>query len=226
MIEAILFDSDGVLVDTERLFFEATRKAFQSAGVMLSDRQWAVWYLSQGKSSREIARLLGLGAPNIEAAIARRNELFWDRVDQGVPLCSGAMETLRELALTFRLAVVTGASRSHYNRVHASSGLRDFFEVTVTSDEYEHVKPHPQAYLTAVQRLAVKPQHCLAIEDSPRGATAAIAAGIGCVVVPTGLTDITLCPPECLIIKDLTRLTQYLKADGNGLATPPLLPDR
>jgi beta-phosphoglucomutase-like phosphatase (HAD superfamily) len=225
MIEAILFDSDGVLVDTERLFFEATREAFGSAGVTLSDKQWAVWYLSQGRSSREIAGLLGLGPPKIEAAIARRNDLFWDRVDQGVPLCSGAMETLRALVVTFRLAVVTGASQSHYNRVHASSGLQDFFEFTVTSDEYEHVKPHPQAYLVAMKKLALQPKQCLAIEDSPRGATAAIAAGIRCVVVPTGLTDITLCPSECLIMEDLTRLTQYLKGDGNGLATPPLLPD-
>ncbi|HAR96908.1 MAG TPA: HAD family phosphatase [Deltaproteobacteria bacterium] len=211
MIEAILFDSDGVLVDTERLFFEATQEAFRSAGIMLSDKQWAVWYLSQGKSSREIAGLLGLAPPRVEATISRRNELFWHRVDQGVPLCSGVTDMLRELAPAFRLAVVTGASQSHYNRVHASSRLQDFFEVTVTSDEYEHVKPHPQAYLLAMQKLALEPEQCLAIEDSPRGATAAIAAGIRCVVIPTSLTDITLCPPECTIVDDLTRLTHYLK---------------
>jgi beta-phosphoglucomutase-like phosphatase (HAD superfamily) len=214
MIQAILFDSDGVLVDTEQLFFEATRAAFQSAGGTLTSRQWAVWYLSQGRSSREIAGLSGVSPSLIDDAIERRNWSFWDRIDQGVPLCAGVMETLNDLARDFRLAVVTGASRSHYQRVHASSGLRDFFEVTVTSDEYQHVKPHPQAYLTAVQRLALKPHQCLAIEDSPRGATAAISAGVRCFVVPTLLTDIALCPVECTIIDNLTRISEYLKAEG------------
>jgi HAD superfamily hydrolase (TIGR01509 family) len=225
MIEAVLFDSDGVLIDTERLFFDATREAFQSAGVALSDNQWAVWYLTQGKSSGEIAGLLGLSHPNVEAVISLRNRLFWDRVDQGVPLRPGVVETLDRLARRFRLAVVTGASQSHFDRVHASSGLRDYFEVTVTSDDYEHVKPHPEAYLTAAQRLVLKPEHCLAVEDSPRGATAAVAAGIRCFVVPTSLTDLTLCPLECTVIADLTRLIHHLTSDGDRLAPPLILPD-
>jgi len=213
MIQAILFDSDGVLVDTERLFFDATRAAFQSAGGTLSCKQWATWYLGEGKRSREIAELLDIPPSRVEDTIARRDELFWNRIDQGVPLCPGVTETLNHLAQRFRLAVVTGASRRHYDRVHASSGLRDFFEVMVTSDECEHIKPHPQAYLTAVQRLALKPNECLAVEDSPRGAIAALAAGIRCFVIPTRLTDIALCPAECTILDNVTCLAKLLDAE-------------
>lgn len=214
IIRAILFDSDGVLVDTERLFFEATRTAFETAGGTLSERQWSVWYLSQGRSSREIATLCGLGPSNLEDIIAGRNQAFWDRVDQGVPLCSGVRETLNVLAPDFGLAVVTGASRRHFDRVHGLSGLRDFFQITVTSDDYEHVKPHPQAYLTAARRLSLEPHECLAIEDSPRGARAAVAAGMPCLVIPTALTDIALCPAECTIIRSLPAIVDYLHGEG------------
>jgi len=213
MFQAILFDSDGVLIDSERLFFEATRDAFESAGSVISRGQWAKWYLSEGKRSREIAGLVGIPSSRLEETIARRDELFWDKIDRGVSLLPGVAETLDHLARHFRLAVVTGASRKHYDRVHASSNLRDFFEVMVTSDECQHVKPHPEAYLTAMKRLSLKPKDCLAVEDSPRGATAALKAGIRCVVIPTRLTDIELCPAECTILDKITCLKDLLEEE-------------
>ncbi|HPA18150.1 MAG TPA: HAD-IA family hydrolase [Verrucomicrobiae bacterium] len=216
MTRAILFDSDGVLVDSEQLFFEATRAAFQRAGGSLSREQWARWYLGQGKSSREIAGLVGISASRVDEMIARRDRWFWNRIDQGVAIRPGVIEALNILAEDFRLAVVTGASREHYERVHALSGLRDFFEVTVTSDECEHVKPHPEGYQRALQRLSLKPCECLAVEDSPRGAIAALAAGIPCVVIPTHLTDLPLCPSECALLDNVSRLAQFLERETSA----------
>jgi HAD superfamily hydrolase (TIGR01509 family) len=222
MIKAILFDSDGVLVDSEQFFFEATCIAFKSAGAALSCNQWAKWYLGEGKRSREVAELVGIPTSLVEDAIARRDELFWNRIDQeGVPLCPGVTETLNHLSQNFRLAVVTGASRKHYDRVHASSGLHNFFEAVITRDEYEQIKPHPQAYLKALQRLGLKPDDCLAVEDSPRGATAALAAGIRCFVIPTCLTDIALCPPDSTILENITCLMKLLDA-GRDIPVCPL----
>ena len=214
MVQAILFDSDGVLVDSERLYFDATRSAFEAEGGSLSCAQWARWYLSEGKQSRHIAELIGISSSRIERAIARRDELFWQHVDQGVPLLPGVTETLNNLARRFRLAVVTGAYRAHYDRVHATTGLAGLFEVVVTRDESEYPKPHPQAYLTAMDRLALKPDECLAIEDSPRGATAAVAAGIRCFIIPTHLTDTTLCPADCVILENMTMLADILEPEG------------
>ncbi|MBP1732740.1 MAG: HAD-superfamily hydrolase, subfamily variant 3 [Deltaproteobacteria bacterium] len=216
MIQAILFDSDGVLVDTERLFFDATRTAFESAGVSLSDKQWARWYLGEGRGSREIAEMVGIPQPRIEAAIAERDKLFWARIDEGVPIMPGVEETIEGLAHYFRLAIVTGASRGHFDRVHASTGLRRFFQTVVTSEEYERAKPHPQAYLTAMERLGLNANEYLAVEDSPRGAAAAVAAGIRCVVIPTTLTDVVLCPAGCTFLDNMTHLLALLELPGTG----------
>jgi HAD superfamily hydrolase (TIGR01509 family) len=211
MLKAILFDSDGVLVDTERLFFEATRDAFQAEGVGLSPAQWARWFLSEGKRSSEIAQLLGMPSGRIEKTIENRFERFWRRIDQGVAVNPGIVETLNQLAPSFRLAIVTGATKSHFDRVHQTTGLLHYFETVVTYDDCEHVKPHPQAYLIALQRLGLQAEECVAIEDSPRGATAALAAGIRCFLLPTSLTDLTLCPPGCVNLEHITHLPRHLR---------------
>lgn len=211
-LQAILFDSDGVLADTERVFFEATRAAFGRAGVTLEDARWARWYLAEGRRSREVARLLGIAPSVVEELIEFRDGCFWSRVDAGGLVFPGVRETLAGLAGRFRLAVVTGASRDHFDRVHASTGLAGFFETIIAREDYEQPKPHADAYLAALERLGLEPGRCLAVEDSPRGAAAAVAAGIRCCVVPTALTDAALCPGGCLTLSrvaDLAALTKF-----------------
>jgi len=207
MIQAILFDSDGVLVDTERLFFEATQEAFAIDGALISPDQWAIWYLAEGKRSREIGMILGIPHSRIEETIKNRDRLFWANVAAGVPVLPGVKKTLRHLSKHCRLAVVTGASRSHFERVHLCTELTDFFEIVITCDDYNEPKPNPQCYLMALQILAVNPQDCLVVEDSPRGAAAAISAGVRCAVIPTPLTNLALCPDECDILYNMTELS-------------------
>lgn len=208
MIQAILLDSDGVLVDTERLYFEATREAFAAAGVLLSRKQWARWYLGESRSSLEIGQLLGLSTAKAAAAVTRRNNDFWGRIDRGAPLLPGVRETLDRLVRHYRLAVVTGATRPHFERVHASTGLGSVFEIVVTRDDCQKAKPSPEAHVIAMEKLAVAPEHCLAVEDSPRGAAAAVAAGVACCIIPTPLTDMRLCPSECRMLAHFGQLSE------------------
>jgi HAD superfamily hydrolase (TIGR01509 family) len=212
MIKAILFDSDGVLVDTEQMFFEVTRAAFESAGGRLSRQQWARWYLGEGKRSPEIARELGILPAAIDPMLARRNETFGNQILQGVRVLPGVREALTQLAGSFRLAVVTGASRKHFDKVHSSTGLPRFFEIIVTTEKGEDAKPSPQAYLTALRRLGLEARECLAVEDSPRGAVAALAAGIECIVIPTSLTDLELCPAGCRLARDMEHFRELASA--------------
>jgi HAD superfamily hydrolase (TIGR01509 family) len=213
MIQAILFDSDGVLVDTERLYFDATREAFATAGATVTARQWAHWYLGESHPSRVIAERVGIPADRITATLGQRDALFWSRVDQGVPILSGVVSLLTQLSPHYRLAVVTGAGRAHYERVHAATGLPRFFEAAITRDDYAEPKPRPDAYYTALERLGLTPDQCVAVEDSPRGAAAATAAGLRCLVIPTPLTATDLCPPACRIVPDLSALAGLLQID-------------
>jgi len=212
-IQAILFDSDGVLVDTERLYFDATCEAFATAGATLTARQWAHWYLGESHPSHVIAERVGVPAPQIADLLVQRDGFFGARVDQGVPILPGVATTLTQLAPHYRLAVVTGAIRTRYERVHSATNLRRFFETAVTREDYVEPKPRPDAYHTALQRLGLTADQCLAVEDSPRGAAAATAAGRRCLVIPTPLTATDLCPPACRIAPDVTAVLDLLHSD-------------
>ena len=210
-MKAVLFDNDGVLADTEEMFFEATRAAFEAAGTELARSLWARHYLGEGQHSRDIARRLGIAPSSVEEIIARRDRLFWEKVDRGVPILPGVPQTLDRLVGHFRLAIVTGAPRYHADRVHTSTGLLTFFETMITQDDYAAPKPSPDAYHTALERLRLRPEDCVAVEDSPRGAAAALAAGVRCYVVPTALTDRSLCPAGCGFLHSLADLPAALQ---------------
>jgi beta-phosphoglucomutase-like phosphatase (HAD superfamily) len=86
------------------------------------------------------------------------------------------------------MGVVTGSRRDHFEIIHQKSGLLRYFDFHVTREDYENSKPAPDAYLEAMKRRTRKKEHCIAIEDSPRGCEAAVAAGLRCLVIPTALT--------------------------------------
>lgn len=203
LIEAILWDNDGVLVDTEEVFFEVTRTAFATGGITLTRADWARWYLGEGQASRQIALALGAPADEIDRLLNERNAASRHQLERHVPVRSGVQATVRALHGRVRMAIVTGSSREQLQLIHRSTGLLPFFECVVSREEYTRPKPDPDAYLTVLRRLPVPPERCVAIEDSPRGVAAAVAAGIRCVVVPTGLTDLEGCRAAYCIERDV-----------------------
>lgn len=191
MIEAVLWDNDGLLVDSEALFFDLTKAAFAEEGLELDSVYWGIEYLGNARHSSEIARELGLAAELVGPMIERRNEAFVARLRAPVPLMPKVRETIELLAARqTRLALVTGSPRDKIELMHGKSGLLDYFEVIVTDDDVRQPKPHPEPYLKALDFLGVDSARCLAVEDSLRGLTSAHAAGIACVVVPNRLTRV------------------------------------
>jgi HAD superfamily hydrolase (TIGR01509 family) len=188
MIEAVLWDNDGVLVDTETLFFETTRAAFARFGLELTQEIWGRHYLGEGKTSREIAALLGADGSRIGAVLEERNQEYRQRLQQAIPLRPKARETLSLLFGRVRMAMVTGCHRDQLQLMHGSTGLLGLFDAIITGDECSNPKPHPELYLAGLKTLGAVAERCLAVEDSGRGLAAARAAGIPCIVVPTELT--------------------------------------
>ncbi|NTW54481.1 MAG: HAD family phosphatase [Chlorobaculum sp.] len=188
MIEAILWDNDGLLVDSETLFFEMTRSFFAGAGLLLDAEYWGVEYLGNAKHSYQIAGELGLAPELIPPLLERRNEAFVSRLRSSVPLMPKVRETIEALSGDVRLAIVTGSPRDKVLLMHGDNGLLNHFEVIVTDDEITNAKPHPEPYLKAMEMLGVEPAQCLAVEDSRRGLDSAVAAGLRCIAVPNALT--------------------------------------
>jgi len=213
MIEVALWDNDGVLVDTEILFYETTRVAFARLGLDLTKEIWGRQYLGEGKSSREIAALLGGDPGRIADVMAERNGQYLQVLGQPPAVRPQVRETLDELSGRVRMAIVTGCHRDQLQLMHRSSGLIGFFEAIVTGDECTHPKPHPALYLAALKALGVSARRCLAVEDSPRGLASARAAGVPCVVVPTDLTRTLGFVGALSVEPDVSGILKYIRQE-------------
>lgn len=187
MLKAIFFDNDGVLVDTEHLYFEASREILAEVGAVVSEAEFIDLGLRQGRSVFDLVRDR-FDDVAIEQLRQRRNRRYGELLQRGVAPIDGVDEVLAALHGRARLAVVTSSNHDHFELIHAGTGLLRFFEFTVTNRDYERSKPHPDAYLTALARAGCGPEEAIAIEDSERGLAAARAAGLRCLVVPRGLT--------------------------------------
>lgn len=185
MIQAVVFDLDGVLLDSEKLWDEARRQVVaEHGGAWQEDATGAM----QGMSSREWARYMRdeLDVPLeedeiVDLAVAA----LLARYEATLPLAPGAVEAVRRLALQWPLGLASSSNRVVIERVLDLSGLRGQFSATVSSEEVARGKPSPDVYLEASRALGgLVPRVCVAVEDSASGIRAALAAGMRLVVIP------------------------------------------
>jgi len=188
-IHAIIFDMDGVLVDSEPVHFEATRLLMEEHGVAYT---WLEEENFFGCTDREVFRRLrerfGLAAHEhdlAEAWIARVVQLLPQRI-VAMPGVPGVLDRLR--ATGRRLALASSSSPAIIRTTIEGLGLADSFEVTVSGRDVASGKPAPDIFLEAARRLGVPPSACLVVEDSQNGLRASVAAGIPCLVIPCAST--------------------------------------
>jgi len=182
--DAVIFDMDGLMIDSERVSVECWSQAAQELGLPFED---GFWLRMVGLGDRDCERLLlqRIDAGQVAALFARCHDLYEHRTHAGLPLRPGILELLqllREHAVP--RAVATSTRQPRASRKLAASGLLDFFDVVVTSSDVAHPKPAPDIYLLAAQKLGKDPTRCLALEDSPAGIRAAVGAGMTAIQVP------------------------------------------
>lgn len=185
---AVLWDNDGVLVDTEGLYFQATRAVLGTVGVELSMDQFREISLRRGQSLFTLAAARGISSERIAALRAERDRRYTEMLAAQSCVIDGVEEVLRTLYGKVRMAVVTSSRREHFEIAHARSGLLPYFDFVLTNEDYEHSKPHPEPYLMALRRFDLRPDQCLVVEDSERGLAAARAAGLECLIVRSAWT--------------------------------------
>jgi HAD superfamily hydrolase (TIGR01509 family) len=184
----VFWDNDGVLVDTEGLYFQATCDVLQTVGVPLTEDQFKEISLRRGESCFCLAAERGITDEQILRLRAERDRLHARLLRSQSWAIEGVREVLRSLHGQVRMGVVTGARRVHFEAAHASTDLRRYLDFELTREDYQQSKPHPAAYLTALDRHKLRPEDCLVVEDSERGLAAATAAGLRCLVVPNHWT--------------------------------------
>jgi len=178
----ILWDHDGVLVDTEPLYFEATASVLGSLGVTLELSTY-LQDMAEGRSAWERAAAHGLSSDDVALGRRRRDALYQRLLlerDIDVP---GASEVLARLAGDYAMAIVTTAKRTDFDLIHRTRNIVDHMRFVLASGDYARAKPAPDPYLEALRRFGATASEALVVEDSERGLRAAVAAGIDCVVV-------------------------------------------
>ena len=179
----ILWDNDGVLVDTEGLYFQATKTVLRTIGVDLTVEQFKEISLRRGESTFALAVEHGLHAAEISRLRAERDRIYAELLGPQSWVIDGAEEVLRSLHGQVRMGVVTSSRRAHFDIAHAKGGLIPYLDFVLAREDYQHTKPHPEPYLTAMARNGLRPEACIVVEDSERGLAAATSAGLRCLIV-------------------------------------------
>lgn len=186
MLKAILWDNDGVLVDTEGLYFQAGQEILAAQGVVLTREDFIEQSLKKGESVFDF--LPEQDEDYIDPLRVERNARYSELLSEGVQVLDGVVETLEALHGRVRMGVVTGSRRDHFDIIHAPMDLLGFFEFVLAREDYDKSKPHPDAYLKAMQLHGWTPDDCVVVEDSERGCAAAAAAGLRVLIVPNDLS--------------------------------------
>jgi HAD superfamily hydrolase (TIGR01509 family) len=202
VIEAVVFDLDGVLLDSEQVWDEVREELVKERGGRWHEQaQTEMMGMSSIEWSRYMHDELDLPEPpeEISAEVVRRlDEVYRKRL----PLIDGAREAVERLAARWPLGLASSSNREVIDLVLDLSGLARYFRVTVSSEEVPRGKPAPDVYLEAARGLGVPPERCAAVEDSHNGIRSAKAAGMRVIAIPNqhyppgeealALADVTL----------------------------------
>lgn len=182
---AVVFDMDGLLLDTETLWHGAETELFSRHGGSFSwEDKLAVMGTSFEETAQYFSERLGASPEQGRALVAEMVEIMRENLAKQVEGRPGAIELVERLRGRVPLALASNSGRVLVETALATARLTDAFDAVVTSDDVEHGKPAPDIYLRACALLGVRPEDALALEDSPTGIAAAKAAGLACIGVP------------------------------------------
>ena len=184
MIEAVVFDLDGILVDSEHVWDEVRQDLAEERGGRWHDEASRdMMGMSSPEWSRYMHDVIGLAESpeEINAEVVRRMEVVYR---ERLPLIPGAVEAVERLAARWPLGLASSSNRGLIDFVLEVSRLGRLFRATVSSEEVPRGKPAPDVYLEAARRLGVPAEHCAAVEDSENGILSAKAAGMRTIAIP------------------------------------------
>ena len=207
-IKAIIFDMDGVILDSETISDRTWDMAQKEMNVS-TDKDYI--NMCRGSNHNDTIQILHdvFGADfDAEGFLTRATSHFYEiEKNEGIPLMPYAKEILNYLKPKYRLALASSTNGRAVERQLTNAGIIDFFETRTTGEMVEHSKPDPEIYLMACRSLGLKPEECIAVEDSPNGIRSAAAAGLKVIMVPDKIEPFPeldmLCWQICLTLKNL-----------------------
>lgn len=182
MKKYILFDHDGVLADTEFWYYRAGERALADIGFSLDKDQY-LRDMNRGMGTWVQARAAGIDEQAIGRCRAARDGYYQEYLRTEAIEIEGVVEALAELSKYVRMAIVTTAKRVDFEIIHEERQITRFMDFVLAREDYNLAKPHPEPYLAGLKRFGAAKAETLVVEDSVRGLSSAVAAGIDCAVV-------------------------------------------
>ena len=183
----LLFDNDGVLVETEPYYFKANVKALREFGLELEFDVY-MEIMARGGTAWEIAQKQGISKRDIDKKRQLRDVYYQEFIQSQEIEIDGVVDVLKELSKKYKMGIVTTSRRVDFDLVHQKREIVAYMDFTLCVEEYPRSKPYPDPYLAGMKKFNALKEECLVIEDSQRGLTSAVNAGIECVVVKNEFT--------------------------------------
>jgi HAD superfamily hydrolase (TIGR01509 family) len=209
VIKAVVFDLDGVLIDSEPVWEEVRRQVVADhGGQWAPDSQRRLMGMSTGEWARYLGEELGVALPPEQVADLVIEQMA-ARYSEHLPLMPGAVDAVRRLAARWPLGLGSSAPATLIQTVLVTAGLRDDFAVIMSTEQVAAGKPAPDIYLAVTGQLGQRPADCAAIEDSTNGLKSAATAGLAVVAVPhpSYPPDPAALAQATLVLDGLTQLT-------------------
>lgn len=188
-IKAILFDMDGVIVDSEPLHFEAHKKALEHFGIEMTLEDYIKHGVASGDDHiyEKMSEKSGKTIDKKEIS-AIKKQFYREIFDEKGKLIPGILEALQDFSKGYKLALVSSGTMNAIEYVLEKLNIKNYFSLIVCGEDVERVKPFPDLYLKAIELLNIKRENCIAIEDSATGISAAKEAGLKCIAIPNEFT--------------------------------------
>lgn len=188
-IKNIIFDNDGVLVDTEKLFYQACKETLNGVGVNLTLDIYQDISLRQGKSAMHVAQDVGLTEADIQQLRLDRDVVYRELLLSSAIVIDGVMEVLQTLHGRIKMGVVTSSPRHHFELMHQQTNILPYLGFVYAQEDFTRLKPFPDPYLLALEEQNLDADETIVIEDTERGLKSAMAAGIRCLVLPSDVSN-------------------------------------
>ncbi len=208
MKKAIIFDNDGVLVNTEALFFQATKEMCAQLGKELSLDEFLDCHIKSSKATWHLTNVCQYDIPQWRAW---RNTRYSELLQKGDLSYPGVEQVIDELSRDYRLCIVTSSKKSHFDIIHRESNYLKYFEFIITLEDVSKSKPSPEPYLKALARLNLPAESCLIVEDSFRGLNSALAAKVDCVIVQNNFSQHQDLSGAKYNIDELAKLPRFVR---------------
>ena len=187
MKKYILFDNDGVLVETENWYYEANKKALKQLGLNLQMDEYQE-IMARGCTAWELAINAGITTEIIDKKRVQRYNYYQEFLHTKNLEIPNVKKVLKNLSKKYKMAIVTTSRRVDFELIHKNRGISDYMQFVLCVEDYERAKPYPDPYLKGLELLKASAKDTIVVEDSQRGLISAVNANIECVIVKNEFT--------------------------------------